>query len=87
MPQRSYYIPFLSEKYNDDRTKSEEMSLIDNWNFMYFDDISEEVFEAEGGVKMKTPSNWQLLGYGKPAYVNTKFTMPNEKKLYRFRRR
>ena len=78
MPQRSYYIPFLSEKYNDDRTKSEEMSLIDNWNFMYFDDISEEVFEAEGGVKMKTPSNWQLLGYGKPAYVNTKFTMPND---------
>lgn len=78
MPQRSYYIPFLSEKYNDDRTKSEEMSLIDNWNFMYFDDISEEVFEAEGGVKIKTPSNWQLLGYGKPAYVNTKFTMPND---------
>ena len=50
MPQRSYYIPFLSEKNNDDRTKSEGMSLIYNWNFMYFDDISEEVFEAEGGV-------------------------------------
>lgn len=76
--QRAYYVPFTTENIGDDRNKSAEFTLLSNWKFKYFEDFSDAVFAAEGVDDIKVPSNWQFLGYGKPAYINTKYPMPND---------
>lgn len=76
LPQRAYYVPFDTENISDKREVSKEFTLLSSWKFTYFDDYTDAIFDAEGKKDIKVPSNWQILGYGKAEYINTKYSFP-----------
>ncbi|MBO7187126.1 MAG: hypothetical protein J6V68_01850 [Clostridia bacterium] len=73
---RSYYVPFDTDNVSDDREKSNQFTKLSNWKFKYFDDVSDDVFLAQGEDDIVVPSNWQMLGYSNPGYVNIKYPFP-----------
>lgn len=81
---RNYFIPFKSgQNPFGDREESECIEWLNGeWKFRYYEcplDIEEDLFERmedEGNANLPVPANWQFHGYGKPAYVNTRYNMP-----------
>lgn len=82
----SYFIPYETESKAEKgiRGTSEFFkSLNGMWNFKYYD----SVFEVEDGFyslnedlslwdTLPVPSNWQIYGYDKPHYTNTRYPFP-----------
>jgi beta-galactosidase len=86
MPNRSYYIPFPA--HVDPAEKSREMSerfqlLNGDWKFKFYNNIPEVCgeFAGLGFVDKKfdtipVPSVWQMQGYDRHQYTNTKYPIP-----------
>ena len=86
-PNRSYYIPYEDVKTAIDGKREASTRLLmlsgDEWKFKYFecyDDIPEMLTYYDANVEnwdnIPVPSNWQLHGYDKPQYLNTRFPIP-----------
>jgi len=73
---RSYYVPFLTPDIPFEREKSTEYIALSKWKFKYFEDFSDEVFDAIGVDDILVPSNWQMLGYSNPIYTNHRYPFP-----------
>ncbi len=87
-PNRAYYIPYGDVKTAAEglRENSEKLLMLSgcDWRFKYFDsydDIPDMLtyYDADisGWDTIPVPSNWQLHGYDKPQYLNTRFPIPN----------
>lgn len=87
MPNRAYYIPFHDARTAliGEREDSKRFNLLsgNDWLFKYFDcydDIPEMVLYHDADISLfdtiPVPSNWQLLGYDKPQYINTRNAIP-----------
>ena len=82
MPTANYFIPF--EKSADPfskREKSGRFTLLNGrWDFRYFDsfnDIKEDFLtDTKFLEEIEVPSNWQLKGFDKAWYVNTRYPIP-----------
>ena len=83
---RAYFIPYGSslDAPSMQREKSDRFQLLSgDWAFSYYDSV-EEVPEAllkedaslKGWDSIPVPSNWQLHGYDKPQYLNTRYPFP-----------
>ena len=86
-PARSYYIPYATpeEAKNNIRDNSGRFKLLSGckWAFSYFDSyedipagITHENADLSQFDRIPVPSNWELQGYGKPQYLNTRFPFP-----------
>ncbi len=86
-PNRAYYIPYDDVKTAAEgiRENSRRFLMLSgcDWKFKYFesyDDIPDMLtyYDAEvsGWDSIPVPSNWQLQGYDKPQYLNTRFPIP-----------
>ena len=86
-PNRAYYIPYESAKsaFSEPRENSEQFTLLSgcDWKFKYYDcydEIPDSLLfydtETDGWDDIPVPSNWELVGYGKPQYLNTRFAIP-----------
>lgn len=84
---RSYYIPYATpeEAKADIREESGRFKLLSGckWAFSYFesfedipDSITDATADTAGWSKLPVPSNWQLHGYDKPQYSNTRYPFP-----------
>lgn len=84
---RSYFIPYASpeEAKENVREESSRFKLLSGgkWAFSYFDsyeDIPDGITDAGTDIsswdKIPVPSNWQLHGYDKPNYLNSRFPFP-----------
>ena len=40
------------------------------------DHFESEGFDASGWDRISVPSNWQMLGYGRPNYTNVRYPFP-----------
>ena len=83
-PNRAYYIPFHDARTAliGGRENSNRFNLLsgDEWQFKYFssyDDIPEMLLYHDADTSdwdtIPVPSCLELLGYGKPQYINTVF--------------
>ncbi len=84
---RSYYVPYGSpeEAKANIRENSSRFKLLSGckWAFSYFDsyekipaDITNADANISGWDRIPVPSNWQLLGYDQPQYLNTDIAFP-----------
>ena len=84
---RAYYVPFGTpeEAKKNDRYDSSRMKLLsgNKWAFKYFEsyeDIPENIVDPAISLsewdKIPVPSNWQLQGFDKPQYINTRYPFP-----------
>lgn len=66
LPTRNYYIPDgVSPEY------------LRKWNFKYFPEYKEGIEEYSGVTdEINVPSCWQILGYDKNQYLNTRYPFP-----------
>ncbi len=80
---RNYYVPFApDEDAFADREHSSRFQLLSGvWDFCYLEsceklkELSEEnLWVAERRIQV--PGNWQLQGYDKPQYVNSRYPIP-----------
>ncbi|MCD8379242.1 MAG: DUF4981 domain-containing protein [Lachnospiraceae bacterium] len=83
MAPRNYYIPFApGEGAFENREASSRFQLLSGvWNFRYLKSYQEleELTEKElwaGKGQIKVPGCWQLSGYDKPQYVNSRYVIP-----------
>ena len=82
MPTQNYFIPF--EKSADPfscREKSGRFTLLNGrWDFRYYNSFGEIKDDFLTDTKfleeIEVPSNWQLKGFDKPWYVNTRYPIP-----------
>ena len=85
-PNRAYYIPFREEETArlEDRLLSEELILLSgNWAFRYYpnrfevpEHFMDESFDDESFDTIPVPSCWQMLGYDRNQYTNTRYPFP-----------
>ncbi len=85
-PPRSYYIPYglPGTAAAMEREKSDRLRLLDGeWAFSYYGslaDIPDSVLKPEANIgawdRIPVPSNWQLHGYDRPQYLNTRYPFP-----------
>ena len=80
-PNRNYFIPFPKNASPfENRENSERFQLLNGiWNFRYYSDLrdlEEDIPEIELTDTIPVPSNWQLHGYDRPAYLNIKYPIP-----------
>ena len=86
-PNRSYYVPYTDAKTAlvGEREQSGAFYKLsgNNWKFRYFesyDDIPDMLLYYDADIRgfdeIPVPSNWQLNGYDKPQYLNTRFAVP-----------
>ena len=84
---RAYYVPYGTpdEAKKNDRYDSSRMKLLsgNKWAFKYyesFEDIPDNIINPEVNLsswdKIPVPSNWQLQGFDKPQYINTRYPFP-----------
>ncbi|MCD7752184.1 MAG: DUF4981 domain-containing protein [Lachnospiraceae bacterium] len=80
---RNYYIPFApGENAFENRELSSRFQLLDGvWDFRYLESYQEleELTKEElwaGKGQIKVPGCWQLFGYDKPQYVNSRYVIP-----------
>ena len=78
---RNYFIPFPETGFPfEERESSERFQLLNGiWNFRYYSDLrdlEEDFQDRELTDTIPVPSNWQLHGYDKPAYLNIKYPIP-----------
>ena len=77
--QRSYYIPYDTEKkaLKGDKTKSAYYKLLNGkWRFCYFEREIDVPDTIEEWKELEVPSVWQLNGYGEPHYTNFNYPHP-----------
>ena len=83
-PAHAYMIPYadVATALAGDKTMSPYYALLSgDWQFSYYDryaDVPADIAEADTSVwdRIPVPSNWQMYGYDKPAYVNVPFPIP-----------
>ncbi len=85
---RAYYIPFGSMEMavNGSREESDRFALLSGeWKFSYYDsyaEVPESIVKADQPVAdwttVPVPSNWQMLGYDYPNYINARYPFPVE---------
>ena len=46
------------------------------WNFKFYPSVALLNGDPSSWDKIEVPSNWQLKGYGKPIYTNTRYPYP-----------
>jgi beta-galactosidase len=83
---RAYFIPYdTAEKADKGIRGASEFfrNLSGSWKFKYcasVNDIAEEFYSADfdpsGWEELVVPSNWQMHGYDKPNYTNTRYPFP-----------
>lgn len=56
--------------------KARTMCLSGEWNFKYYPSVTLLDASPSAWDKIEVPSNWQLKGYGKPIYTNTRYPYP-----------
>lgn len=76
-----YFIPFsVGQDPFEERKHSDRFELLNGeWDFRYYgsiDELEDNPNEIVYSDKINVPSNWQLCGYGKPQYINTRFPIP-----------
>ncbi len=87
MPNRAYYIPFHDARTAliGGRENSNRFKLLsgDDWSFKYFssyDDIPEMLLYHDADTSdwdtVPVPSCMEILGYGKPQYINVRYPIP-----------
>lgn len=79
LPQRSYYFPYesLEKALAGNREDSAYYVLLNGeWKFKYFERDIDETELITDWDRIPVPSNWQMLGYGKPYYTNVKYPYP-----------
>lgn len=82
LPYHTDSVMYADEKEAmccDNQASSYYQSIAGMWKFKYAETILDipEGFEKESGdgwEEMPVPSNWQLHGYGRPKYINTRYT-------------
>lgn len=81
----NYFIPFSKSQnpFYERETSKCFISLNGFWDFLYYEsilDVEENFVEKMASNKeikqIPVPSNWQLHGYGKPEYVNSRYPIP-----------
>lgn len=85
-PNRSYYVPFPADinPVGKSRGESERLQFLNgDWKFRLYNNIPEVCdrfidpeFNDEGFAYMPVPSVWQMQGYDKHQYTNTKYPIP-----------
>lgn len=87
MPARSYFIPYPDRK-SEERTTAREkrykssrvQCLNGKWDFLYYPlpaEIPDELDTDEASFdRIDVPSCWQMRGYGRPFYLNTRYQFP-----------
>ena len=76
---RAYYIPYDSMEqalYGDKNQSGKYQLLNGEWDFKYYNayyEIDDDIVFTD---KIPVPSNWQMYGYDRPAYVNVNYPHP-----------
>ena len=76
---RAYFIPYesLNQALVGDRHQSKKYQLLNGeWDFKYYEAYYEMDEEIVFTDKIPVPSNWQMYGYDRPAYVNVNYPHP-----------
>ena len=83
---RAYFIPYSNEETAKtyERENSQRFrNLCGEWAFSYYrsvldlsDDIVKPHTNIGGWDRIPVPSNWQMHGYDKPQYLNTRYSIP-----------
>ncbi len=80
LPPHSDHIPFAPEDRPENMQTSLRRSLNGMWRFHYAenyrsapDGFWKDDFDVSGWTEIPVPSNMQMEGYDKPAYVNTQY--------------
>lgn len=76
---RAYYIPYdtMEQALWGDKHQSGKYQLLNGeWDFKYYDAYYEMDEEIVFTDKIPVPSNWQMHGYDRPAYVNVNYPHP-----------
>lgn len=83
---RSYYIPFPehSEVFSLPRESSGRFQLLSgDWTFQFYpnmeavpDDFFARAYSAPGFSRIPVPSAWQMQGYDRHQYTNTRYPFP-----------
>ncbi|MCX7795299.1 MAG: DUF4981 domain-containing protein [bacterium] len=75
LPPRAYFIPHPYQECF--------LSLSGDWRFLYVDsplrlpdNFSDAELDLSGWDIIPVPSNWQLLGYGRPHYTSSMYPFP-----------
>ena len=90
LPAHSSFFPFensMLAKENDEKKSNRYISLNGNWLFNWSKSpenrpkkFYETSFNTENWDEIEVPSNWQLMGYGIPIYVNIPYPFSFNKK-------
>ena len=77
-PNRNYFIPFSTNSNPfEEREKSNDFFLLNGtWNFRFYEsflDFEDNFLDTDFTETITVPSNWQLNGYDKPMYLNTRY--------------
>lgn len=89
LPERSYFIPFSSEKafentdYKNERYNSDRVTILSGaWDFVYYKKLSEipTILDTQTTAfdKINVPCTWQRTGYDQIAYINTRYPFPKK---------
>ena len=75
------FIPFAPEEdpFQYRETSSRMILLNGSWQFKGYEsltDVEEAWWETEPDREMPVPGNWEMNGFGKPAYVNVRYPFP-----------
>ncbi len=84
---RAYYIPYGSpeEAKLNVREESSRFKLLsgNKWAFSYYEsyeEIPDSITDFDSDIsdwnRIPVPSNWQLQGYDKPQYINSRYPFP-----------
>ena len=81
LPPRNEYTPFPSgsDPFAPKEMSALRVSLNGSWLFEGFDSpesVPEEWWNAPLSGSMPVPGNWELNGFGKPAYINICYPIP-----------
>lgn len=81
LPPRNEYTPFPpgADPFARKETSPLRVSLNGTWQFEGYDapeSAPEEWWQAELAGSMPVPGNWELNGFGKPAYINIRYPIP-----------
>ena len=81
LEDHSYFIPFAKgQDPVDERTVSERFELLNGiWSFSFYNsiiDLPDDLSLQDSEETIPVPSNWQLHGYDRPAYLNIDYPIP-----------
>lgn len=85
-PSRAHFIPYADKAtaIQAERAASPYYKLLNGqWKFHYVEDVAQAPsdffspdFDCSSWESIPVPSNWQLLGYGRPQYSSSKYPFP-----------